>query len=257
MREDFPILLCGDSKMYLVREGDAFKPTAVFQELTNDSAGEKGKLMFFPHYGGAHYFAQTGIPEMSLIRWCSHTFIRPGKVFLDIGAHVGTYTFNMAPGSAHTWAFECTPRTFCYLAANVALHGLEDKVTVQPCALGEKNTTVEILVRSGDGGGNGRALGDERDDGCRKVKVEMRTLDSFTIENIGFIKMDVEGFEKHVLLGGVETLKRSNYPPIVFESWGAPSGDDVFKTLSELGYRYQRISGADNMWLATHPLYHE
>lgn len=242
--------------MFLVREGDAFKPTALFQELKNDSNGEKGQLMFFPHYGGAHYFAQKGIPEIRLIQWCTETFIRPNRVFIDIGAHVGTYTFSMAGYTAHTWAFECTPRTFCYLAANVALHGLEEKVTIQPCALGEKNETTEIIIRSGDGGGNGRPLEDDRDVGCSRVKIEMRTLDSFNIENIGFIKIDVEGFEKQVIVGARKTLERSNFPPIVFESWNGPQKDEVYKALQDIGYNYQMVTGTDNMWLATHPLNH-
>jgi FkbM family methyltransferase len=242
--------------MYLIREGDHSKPTAVFQELVNDSSSEKGQLMFFPHYGGATYFAQMGIPERKLIDWCRETFIRPDKVFVDIGAHVGTYTFSMAPHALHTWAFECTPRTFCYLSANIALHNLEDKVSPKPCALGEENGTTEIVIRSGDGGGNGRPMNTAYDDGHSRVRVEMRTLDSFAIENIGFIKMDVEGFEKQVILGATNTLARSNYPPIVFESWGTPgdgaSHSDVFATLAGLGYRYQQIMGTDGMWLATH-----
>jgi FkbM family methyltransferase len=243
--------------MYLVREGDAFKPTAVFQELVHDSpAGEKGALLFYPHYGGAHILSQMGIPGMPLIRWCNQTFIRPGKVFLDIGAHIGTYTLTMAPGSAHTWAFECTPRTFCHLAANVALHGLEDKVSVQPCALGEENTTVEIVTRSGDGIHNGRVLG-ASDDGLTRARVEMRTLDSYNISNIGFVKIDVEGFEKQVIFGAVETLKRSNFPPIVFVTRAPPGENDIYKTLASLGYRYQRISGTEYGWLATHVLYHD
>ena len=36
----------------------------------------------------------------------------------------------------------------------------------------------------------------------------VRTLDSFEFEDVDFLKMDVEGYERHVLLGAVETLKR-------------------------------------------------
>ena len=33
------------------------------------------------------------------------------------------------------------------------------------------------------------------------------------------MKIDVEGLEKDVLEGAVETLKKNNYPRILFESW--------------------------------------
>ena len=43
----------------------------------------------------------------------------------------------------------------------------------------------------------------------------MRTLDSFVesyrIDKIDIMKIDVEGVEKEVLLGGIETLKKSGY----------------------------------------------
>jgi FkbM family methyltransferase len=240
--------------MFLIREGAAGRPNAVFQELKNDAHSPAGgQMMFFPHDGGARYFSQMGIPEIGLIRWCKDNFMRADKVFVDIGAHVGTYSFMLAPFASHTWSFECTPRTFCCLAANIALHGLEDKVSLRHCALGEACGETTIVVRSGDGGGNGRALGDHRDDGCGRLVAELRTLDSFNINNIGLIKIDVEGFEKNVLAGALATLERCNYPPIVFEAWGAEA--DVFEFLSGLGYRYQKITGGDCMWLATHPKY--
>ena len=40
------------------------------------------------------------------------------------------------------------------------------------------------------------------------VKVPMRTLDSYQLSNVGFIKIDVEGHEEAVLHGSSETLRR-------------------------------------------------
>ena len=47
----------------------------------------------------------------------------------------------------------------------------------------------------------------------------MKTLDSFNLTNINFIKIDVEGHEEFVLRGAVKTLANNNYPKILFESW--------------------------------------
>lgn len=76
--------------------------------------------------------------------------------------------------------------------------------------------------------------------------------------NIGFIKLDVEGHEKEVLEGSVETIKRNNYPKILFESWDEhyeknnyPSiklRKELFDFIKSLGYNIIKV-GAD-MYLA-------
>ena len=43
----------------------------------------------------------------------------------------------------------------------------------------------------------------------KKVHIKMKKLDEIKIENkIGLIKIDVEGHEKNVIQGGLETLKK-------------------------------------------------
>jgi hypothetical protein len=90
----------------------------------------------------------------------------------------------------------------------------------------------------------------------------MKTLDSFQFENVSFIKIDVEGFEKEVLMGAVDTLRRNNYPKILFESWGnwkekegVPADQirkELFVYLEGLGYKVMGVSGVRDMYLATH-----
>ncbi len=183
------------------------------------------------------------------------------KNFLDIGEHIGTYTLTCAKKAKHTYAFECSPTTFCYLAANIALHGLEEKVSPFPFALGDEDKAIDYIVRSKDGGGNGVKHLAATDKACKKLPVLMRRLDSFGLKDIAFIKIDVEGFEKEVLLGALETLKENNYPKILFESWGdwkeregVPARairEDLFRFLESLKYRIIKISGASDMYLAS------
>ena len=49
-----------------------------------------------------------------------------------------------------------------------------------------------------------------------KLKINSRTLDSFNLENIALIKIDVQGWEKKVLKGAEETLKRCK-PLLIIE----------------------------------------
>jgi hypothetical protein len=50
------------------------------------------------------------------------------------------------------------------------------------------------------------------------VPVQTRTLDSFALEHVDFMKIDVEGHELAVLRGASETLARHR-PWLVVEAW--------------------------------------
>lgn len=242
--------------MYLIRENGE-KGSPHFQEIKNDSTRD-GIMMFFPELSVAKWFAKDGMAERGVIYWCLENFIQPDKVFLDIGAHVGTYTLVCAPRALRTYAFECSPKTFCYLSANLALHGLEDKVSPMSCALGDKEGSFDYIIRSKDGGGNGIKSLNQTDTTLPKIKVQVRTLDSFSLDSVGFIKMDVEGAELEVLKGARETLERFG-PPILFESWGEWKTDvdakglrtELFNYLTKIGYKIQPISGVRDTFLAT------
>ena len=244
-------------RMYLFAEDSSESDTPFFVRLEKSVSSRS--TLFFPEKSIAKWFFEKGIAEKPLIEWFCATFVKPDKVFLDIGAHVGTYTLTCAPNAARTHAFECNPKVFCYLAANVALHQLESRVTVHPCALGSAAGVLPYILRSEDGGGNGLKVLNSSDSNRASIPVEVRTLDSFNLENIGCIKIDVEGFEKDVLMGARDTLRRNGYPPFIFESWGAWR-HDVSPTLrselfdyiqTELGYRIVELSGAQDMFLAS------
>lgn len=206
----------------------------------------------------AYDFALRGSYEQKIVDWAV-SLIDPGTVFLDIGAHVGTYSLAFAKHCTGVHAFECSPKTFNYLCANIALQDLHERITPHRYALGSENEMVPYYEHSPDGGGNS-CYGFGRT--SKSVNVEMRTLDSFGLDNVGFIKMDVEGFEPKVLEGAKETLKRNRYPRILFESWrpereseGIPAIQlraDVFSALEHLGYTIHPVNGWDEMFIADH-----
>jgi len=242
--------------MYLLKENSAKTDDPLFYKLPQND-----ELLFFPDVSVGKSFYENGMAEKNLIYWVLENLIHQDKNFLDIGSHVGTYSFICGKKAKHTYAFECNPKVFCYLAANIALHDLEEKVTPYRYAVGNENTMLDFYIRSNDGGGNGVKLLSRRDNNLKKIKVEVRTLDSFKLENIGLIKIDVEGFEKEVLLGGLETLKNNNYPNIIFESWGdwkeregVPAKqirNELFDTLKKIGYDTIQLSGVQDMFLST------
>jgi FkbM family methyltransferase len=242
--------------MFIITEGSKIADSPMYQRLTPSSGPHY--TLFMPEKNVATWFFESGMAEKTLIEWVIDNFVKEDKIMIDIGAHLGTYSWTCAKKAQHVFSFECSPKTFCYLAANIALHSLEYKITPLPYALGDKDGNIEYYERSIDGGGNGVKKIYEEDNHVQKVTVPMKTLDSFGFKDVGFIKLDVEGFEKEVLMGAVNTLRENNYPPILFESWGSWKKDvshlreELFSFLTnDLTYTITPIRGYFDMFLAT------
>ena len=71
------------------------------------------------------------------------------------------------------------------------------------------------------------------------ITVRVKTLDDLNISNIGFVKIDVEGFEMQVLEGGARTI-RENMPNMMVEIERRHLGESgvyrIFDYLKALGY---------------------
>lgn len=90
-------------------------------------------------------------------------------------------------------------------------------------------------------------------------ETETKTLDSYNFKNVGFIKIDVEGFEEKVIRGGLITIISNNYPPILFECWNIgwagmtqEKRDSLFNLLKTLGYEIFECWGDYETHLAVH-----
>ena len=196
------------------------------------------------------YYAERGLFENNLIEWCKQ-FCKPDSLFLDIGAHTGSYAISLASHAERVIAFEPQKMTFYALCGGVALSAATNIECVKIGLGNSDQVGVKTLhIVSNDGGGStvhappsDKLLGSET--------IEIRTLDSLNIqERISFIKMDVEENELQVLQGGMETIVRSGYPKILFES-NSQTNTALFDYLREiLGYQIIKVHGFFNMYLA-------
>lgn len=130
---------------------------------------------------------------------------------VDIGAHVGLWSWVMADKFETVTCFEPSPIQAECFRANMS----ECKnVTFHQVAIGREAGTLE-MISPNDNSGNTRAVkpsGEERVD----FVAECRTLDSYELQDVDFMKIDVEGFELNVIVGAIETIKRCK-PVIVVE----------------------------------------
>lgn len=144
-------------------------------------------------YCGLHEFA-----DMALV---IHA-LRPGDLFLDIGANVGSYTV-LASGvcGARTIAFEPDPVTAVNLRRNVTINTIDHLVEVHESALGAHAGEVAFTVGQDTinrvaGAGDGQT---------RLVRLS-RLDDIAGAQSPTLIKLDVEGYEDQVLAGAAAVL---------------------------------------------------
>lgn len=115
------------------------------------------------------------------------------RTMVDVGSHIGLWSYNFAHWFKKVEAFEPVPaHQECFLM-NVRM----DNVALHPFALGDHEDEVSIYTgpnSSGDSWIKG------------KGKVPMRTLDSFSLQDVDLIKIDCEGYEEFVLRGAISTI---------------------------------------------------
>ena len=184
----------------------------------------------------------------------------PGIV-LDIGANMGSFSIPLAyyNPNFHFVCFEPQRMVYNQLCGNVAINYLNN---VEPYNFGLSTESKSLIVQVPDyrleTNIGAFSLDDEvrsKEDYLCKTKgmqeqIYLRTLDSIMIEHIRLIKIDVEGMELDVIKGGLETLKKNGYPPILFESWESrdwflPRRQELFSFLESLGYEVTSM-GEDN-----------
>lgn len=134
------------------------------------------------------------------------------KNMIDIGGGAGEYPTFL--NFKHSYIFEPNKEKQYLIGANLLSYDKVYSSDIIPYALSDNPGTRTF---------NGWSENDEDTHQCRdesnKQIVEFRTLDSFNLENIGFIKVDIEGFEYNALHSGIGTIVGNNFPPILTEIW--------------------------------------
>ena len=151
------------------------------------------------------------------------------KDILDIGACHGVYSIELTKNNKfnHAYAFEANKIYSRIIGINTILNNVVDKVDIINTYISNKNDKINYNGWSNNNENiDTSALASEcyertsYDNNYDQFKeVSTRTIDSYNLSNIGFIKIDVEGHELEVLQGALKTIILNDYPPILFEIW--------------------------------------
>jgi FkbM family methyltransferase len=159
---------------------------------------------------GMHFCAGLAFEpyEMAIMK----NLIRPGETIFDVGANIGIHSLitSRLTGTGKVYAFE--PASFAYkmLTENLRLNGVMN-VMATKSIVSDQPGEVELYINSESAL---TSLGlTKRGSVISTEKVPCITLDEFAsshdIAKVDFLKIDVEGYEGHVLRGAQNLLKRS------------------------------------------------
>jgi len=188
----------------------------------------------FPHYDLFWY----GYKE----RWETlHVLnnLTAGATIFDVGANFGYYAIVLASvlgPDARVHAFEPNPPTFARLQKNVALNHCSN---IAVHAFGLSDTEGETGIQTRDGNSGVAQL-------VEGSGVPVRPLDAIAAEagldRLDFVKIDVEGFEERVLVGGATSFAR--FRPLVLIELNPPylaragsSVERIAKLFADWSYR--------------------
>ena len=139
--------------------------------------------------------------------------LRPGMLFIDIGAYVGSVTLFAAAMGNMVRAVECDPTSAAAMRENVSLNPeLAMRVKVLECAVAEQRGHVQFGARGGLGSSVG-GLNFLNDEGRGDLEVKALELGDLVPYGPYFIKLNVQGAEGRILWAARETIKR-DLPPL-------------------------------------------
>ncbi|HYX05083.1 MAG TPA: FkbM family methyltransferase [Reyranella sp.] len=171
--------------------------------------------------------------------------LRPGEVFIDIGAHVGYYTMlaSLLVGArGRVVAFEPTPRTRRELSSNIADLA---NVTIVPMAAWDAPSRLTLRDFGWQRASFNSVLAPRMAKALpyESIEVEAIAVDDWLAAHgvvPHFIKIDAESAEHRVLQGLARTIER--YHPILsleigdYNLPGVPTSAELIRSLLAQGY---------------------
>ena len=167
------------------------------------------------------------------------------RIFWDIGANIGIYSYcfitSVPNGTAKM--FEPDPRNIGLIERTVKRNRLQDRLSIVPTAVSDRDGRAHFLADgltgltgSLDRDRTGQSFLTRHAQGQPEaLEVDVTTLDQAATLYAppDCLKIDTEGGERDILLGGRETIRR-HLPMIMVEV--SSNNDEVAALLTDAGY---------------------
>jgi FkbM family methyltransferase len=157
---------------------------------------------------------------------------------LDVGANIGNHSVYFSKMFKRVLAFEPNPSVFALLAFNASY---ADNIEAHNYGLGAAKGTLELFEDPLNISASSTV---HKNEALPPVEIDIRQLDELNLpfDDLGLMKIDVEGMEASVLKGGQKTIGRWK-PIVLFEQLssefsGQSSETESIKILRSLGYKF-------------------
>jgi len=161
-------------------------------------------------------------------------YVKQWRVCLDIGSNIGQWTRPLAKRFESVVCFEPNPNFRECFNKNID----DNNVVLWPVGLSDKEHKAKQ-------GFNSTVLQNE------EGEIHCRTLDSFGLTNVDFVKIDVDGFEIPLLNGAKQTLIKNN--PVINIEMKKDKRNNITQQcasiLKDLGYKFHKRTKSDEVWL--------
>ncbi|MFZ4644754.1 MAG: FkbM family methyltransferase [Gemmataceae bacterium] len=139
----------------------------------------------------------------------------PNDLVVDVGAHVGMFTLTAAASGRRVLAIEASRRNYGMLEKSVVLNGFSNRIRLVHAAASNCPGQLSFEERGPFGG-----VAEAGMPGASVVSaICVGDLLAETEGPLGFVKMDIEGFEVEAIEGLADWLINSkDSPPILYES---------------------------------------
>jgi FkbM family methyltransferase len=172
-------------------------------------------------------------------------YVQQGAYCMDIGANIGFYTLKLAHltgQQGRVAAFEPNPALLRRIQENIALNHFTN-IDLVNAAISDARATVPFYITANS---ELSSLA-HQSHALEEIMVHSTTIDDYIAEagwnRLDFIKLDIEGYDCHALLGASQALRRFR-PYIVLEYHydSAPEvAEKAFTLLKDLNYSVEGV----------------
>lgn len=157
----------------------------------------------------------NGLHEPDDMAFALH-LLRPGDLFIDVGANLGSYTILAAAGvGAEVIAFEPVPETFDMLKRNVGINDVHALVTAHQLGISDCKGVLRFTAHLD---AMNHVASDINEEGPI-ILVNVEKLDTICQGRTPkLLKIDVEGHEQSVIDGASSTLSEQSLIAVIMET---------------------------------------
>ena len=191
--------------------------------------------------------------EKSTVLWIEKYYQKEDVIF-DVGANIGAVSLISAAflqKQCKIYAFEPLPTTFSMLFQNIIINSFSHVITPVNIALSDKIEVDDFILTSIEAGTSGHSIksgmlerGENNVVVANKLEIFTSTIDQlkkeYHINHINHMKIDVDGCDYEVLLGGEGVLSNAALKTILIEK--NDKANNIISLLNKYGFKQVEIA---------------